>query len=1371
MWMNRGDWMNLKRLAALFIALSLLICCGMADGEENLLKNASFEQLDNDGMPFAWYTEAYRMMEGYTLYSVSGDAYEGDHCVTIENIGMNDARFAQTVSVKPETLYRLSGWIKTDGIADSGHGANLSVADVYAFSRSFYETDGWEYVECFGWTGPEQTELTVFARVGGYSGESIGSASFDRLSLVEMEGLPLGASADKWYKASSSAAVAVPSVTEAEEGAEPFWPWLLVLAAAFILFAIWLRPYLLNEDTIDSGTERNAIGFLAAGLFASAALQLIISVLVEGYSVDVNCFLSWGGTMLNHGPAGFYTAAGFCDYPPAYLYILALNRRIGELLYEFAGRAWLVATYKFIPIACNIACGALIYHIAVDNGANRRCAAVLGIFTAWNAALILNSAAWCQMDSVLCLLLLVVAWLAIKGKWTWLMPVYMLAVLVKPQALMLGPLGLLAIITTWVRKPEIWKQMLVGFVSAAAVALVIIVPFSVNQPWDWIITLYGNTLASYPYATLNTANLYYLTGGNWSGISETASWLASAMLAALSIGLSAFLYKTQKGMRLCKAEPIILLAYALVFTGLGLLGASWTAVGSVAMSLCFVVVLLLYLRCGDIHKLPLLGGLLFLLLYVVGIKMHERYLMPALVLFTMAFALQRDKRILFLLTLITATLFVNEGIVLDNCIRLGSSGGHLNHDTYGLNMLLSALNIIAVSYAVWTVYSLCLHTRESENREDEQHQAEQPSKPTLSALTFKTDASLHWKKADWLLMLGVTAIYAVVALCNLGSTKAPQNPWKSTTYDEQVIIDLGAEYENFNMLYFAQVSYDDFSIAVSDDSESWSREHWAEMAQGQCFRWKYVTAYSMDGESRKYNTAQKVPFTGRYVRITAHQVGLILNEIIFRDANGNLIPAEVVDRIGANSASPLYTDPDALFDEQETLDGEPSWYNSTYFDEIYHARTAFEHMNGTTPYETTHPPLGKVLMSWCVALFGMTPFGWRFAGAMMGVLMLPVMYLLGKQLTKRTDMAMASMLLMALDCMHLTQTRIATIDSFPVLFIMASYLFMLRFMQRDIVRESMRKILPDLALSGFFMGCAVASKWIGAYAGIGLALLFFWTCFRHVRMGCEAAALLGGEEEWSDDERKLLQLRSAMTLKRPLVLCCWCLLLFVAVPLMIYVLSYIPYFAYRSHENGVDFLKSVIRAQESMLNYHATPNLGADHPFASPWYEWPLNQRPMYYANAYYVPQGYDYAIFCFGNPAVWTGGLVGLAYVLCAWLKRHYYKRENMLQLMHIDANDRNVDLSFVLISLMAQFLPWVLVPRGTYIYHYFASIPFLCLGIVLLLQWMKQRCPRIASLILWGYLFFCLALFIAYYPYASGILVPNEWLDFMQRFLRIYH
>ena len=42
------------------------------------------------------------------------------------------------------------------------------------------------------------------------------------------------------------------------------------------------------------------------------------------------------------------------------------------------------------------------------------------------------------------------------------------------------------------------------------------------------------------------------------------------------------------------------------------------------------------------------------------------------------------------------------------------------------------------------------------------------------------------------------------------------------------------------------------------------------------------------------------------------------------------------------------------------------------------------------------------------------------------------------------------MVAFSLDLMHYTQTRIATIDSFPVFFILLSYLCMVRYLQTDL---------------------------------------------------------------------------------------------------------------------------------------------------------------------------------------------------------------------------------------------------------------------------------------------------------------------------------
>ena len=330
---------------------------------------------------------------------------------------------------------------------------------------------------------------------------------------------------------------------------------------------------------------------------------------------------------------------------------------------------------------------------------------------------------------------------------------------------------------------------------------------------------------------------------------------------------------------------------------------------------------------------------------------------------------------------------------------------------------------------------------------------------------------------------------------------------------------------------------------------------------------------------------------------------------------------------------------------------------------------------------------------------------------------------------------------------------------------------MLRFMQRDITMEPMRKLLPDLALSGLCMGLGIASKWIGVYAGVGLALLYFWGLGRHLRLSAEARRLLQSSADIAADERGVLEKRAQTTLRRCIDLCLWCLLFFVAVPVVIYLLSYIPYFAYAHKDGLMDYIGMVIRAQEGMLSYHSKPGLGMDHPFYSPWYEWPLIQRPMYYASPSFVPQGWSYAIFCFGNPAVWLAGLGAILVTAFVWAKRHRYAVEGQSMALQPFASSWSQAPAFVLIGMLAQFLPWVLVPRGTYIYHYFASVPFLILATVLVLHWLMKWRPTLGKAVLIAYLLVALVFFIGYFPYASGVLTPTWWLDFMKQFLRIYY
>ena len=721
-------------------------------------------------------------------------------------------------------------------------------------------------------------------------------------------------------------------------------------------------------------------------------------------------------------------------------------------------------------------------------------------------------------------------------------------------------------------------------------------------------------------------------------------------------------------------------------------------------------------------------------------------------------------------------------------------------------------------------------------------------------LTRSYDHRLHWQGRDTVTVLLITLIYGVLALTHLGSTKAPQTFWHQTANEESLVLDLGEDHDNYAMLYYPGVAYRNFKVETSRDMKTWSDPVWAEVREGMCYQWLYLVPSEGEGESAVFYRGASLDsvehLSGRYVRITAGSMirsgeeirGLLLGEILFRqlttaqetvtDSDGETytisvttsdgdhpIPYTVAGHTRFREGNPL-NDPARIRDEQDTCEGEPSWFNSTYFDEIYHARTANELLHGEHVYEYTHPPLGKLMMSACIAVFGMTPFGWRLAGTLVGIAMLPAMYLLVKQLTKRSVPALLAMSLMALDLMHLAQTRIATIDSFPVLFIILSFFFMLRFVQRDIGRphwDGFRALLPDLGLSGLFFALAVSSKWIGIYAGAGLAVMLFWRLTVHVHravtekrggerrqelprmlavagaslltgflcglflasvtetavlvvLGGTVAALLTFAVLAGIAEAVLYGERGVWGTAwvRCILICCACLVFFILVPAVIYALCFIPVFA-SEHITGLGpYLSRLVQEQVNIFNYHAQPGLGMDHYYYTPWYEWPIMAKPMYYYAASYMPRGLSMAIFCLGNPAVWWAGQVSLFGMIPLWFLCRRVRRDDALP--GPDARPE-CGIGFILVGFAAQFLPWVLVPRGTYMYHYFASIPFLIVAFAYAFDLAERRWKELAWGLTIAVLTVSVLFFAALLPYAMGFAAPTWYLDIGANLLNIYY
>ena len=413
------------------------------------------------------------------------------------------------------------------------------------------------------------------------------------------------------------------------------------------------------------------------------------------------------------------------------------------------------------------------------------------------------------------------------------------------------------------------------------------------------------------------------------------------------------------------------------------------------------------------------------------------------------------------------------------------------------------------------------------------------------------------------------------------------------------------------------------------------------------------------------------------------------------------------------------------------------------------------------------------MMSVGIAIFGMTPFGWRFAGALIGVLMLPALYLLALQLTHRRSIATVSMVAFSLDLMHYTQTRIATIDSFPVFFILLSYLCMVRYLQTDLFAADpekprlfdhcLRRSLIPLALSGLFMGLAIASKWIGLYAAVGLALLFFVAIYRQYRVSNVACGLDVEHAKLDDSQKARVHAAQDFTLKRILITCGFCVIFFVLVPCVIYYLCYIPYLS----PTGPVTLKRVIDAQIGMLNYHSTPGLGMDHPFQSPWWQWPFILKPMWFAQDSYEPAGYASTIMCMGNPWIFYLGAIAMLGALAACVLKYLNLRSGV----SLRQGDGDLTLPVLAVGFLAQYLPWVLVPRSMYIYHYFASVPFIILATAWWLDRLPRSRPRLRMGVMALYLVGALVFFVMFFPYASGWLTSTGWLDAMKWFSKLYY
>ncbi len=423
-----------------------------------------------------------------------------------------------------------------------------------------------------------------------------------------------------------------------------------------------------------------------------------------------------------------------------------------------------------------------------------------------------------------------------------------------------------------------------------------------------------------------------------------------------------------------------------------------------------------------------------------------------------------------------------------------------------------------------------------------------------------------------------------------------------------------------------------------------------------------------------------------------------------------------------------------------------------------------------TPSYVVHPPLGKWIIASGEQVFGMTPFGWRVAVAVLGTLSVLVLARAVRRLTRSTLVGTIAGLLLAIDGMHLVLSRTALLDLPLSFFVLVAFAALL--LDRDQARQRVATRLEQFSdgrtgpgigfrpwrlVAGIALGAALATKWnaLAYLAAFGL-LTVFWDV--------GARRLAGVRLPWWGALR-----RDAVP----------AFLTMIPAAVVVYVTSwsgwlassdgYLRNWGSQNPASGTlaglfpDALRALWHYHAEALRFHT--GLDSGHPYDSHPAGWLILARPVsfFYEESGLGENGCAVTkcaaeVVALGNPVLWWGAVAGL--ITMAWLL----------------VSRRDWRAGALLVGVAAGWLPWFYFAaadnRTMFSFYAVVFVPFLAAAVAMMLG--HALGPATASLrrrsvgvaVVGGYLLLAVIAAAALYPLWTGQPIPyDDWYDRLLR------
>jgi dolichyl-phosphate-mannose-protein mannosyltransferase len=137
------------------------------------------------------------------------------------------------------------------------------------------------------------------------------------------------------------------------------------------------------------------------------------------------------------------------------------------------------------------------------------------------------------------------------------------------------------------------------------------------------------------------------------------------------------------------------------------------------------------------------------------------------------------------------------------------------------------------------------------------------------------------------------------------------------------------------------------------------------------------------------------------------------------------------------------------------------------------------------------------------------------------------------------------------------------------------------------------------------------------------------------------------------------------------------------------------------------------------------------------------------------LPNNVTSTITLMGNPLVWWVGFACVISISIFAIDKIVKAAGNRLGKIGLPA-------LFIITFFFFQWVPYMLISRITFIYHFYLNVPFLCLATAYFIsKYWSSRWVKLAAI---AYFAAAVALFALFYPVISGTPAANSWIDSLQ-------